>query len=184
MLIIKQINKIVSIVWGLVILTLTVISFIMNTITEWETILYVTLITIFCWITNYKCNFFVKLSAIFILSVLCHIAFINVNLDLEYMYEDLVMGKKLKTLYLMYGCGYIYCLYQQWILFFRHAVAQSMDSICLSIIGSIGFFYSLGMIVSFPFFPSNIVIYGFPIIHYSTILITGICLLAKKEISN
>ena len=70
--------------------------FIMNTITEWETILYVTLITICCWITNYKCNFFVKLSAFFILSVLCHIAFINVNLDLKYMYEDLVMEKNSK----------------------------------------------------------------------------------------
>lgn len=178
--VINRINKLVSSLLGIFILAFMMFAFKRNIITECEIILcYVLIITCYC-VIEIKCHSLIKLGFILLTTLLIHVEFINVCVDMKYLYDSIEYTNEPPMLYLLYGLSYVYCLLQQWILFSNHSIAQLKSSTHLkSILCSIGCFCVLVMAISFPYLSSHVVIYVFPIIHYSAILITSVFLFVK-----
>lgn len=153
-----------------------------HTINEKEIIIYVFLITISCWIIKLNCNALVKLGVILSISVIFHVGLLNVCLDIKYLFEDVVSNKSLTVSYLLYGWGYLYCLFQQWIIFFNHLIRQSVGSKQWRWI--IYFIVSLAYLILallLQILSLQIFIYYIPFIHYAAILMATVYLFIKKR---
>lgn len=172
MSVIHCIGKSTSISIWLGMLVFIMLSFFQTITTGYETIISAILLTAICWIDNVKLHRLTKWCIVLLTSLLFHLLFTNINLDIKYLYEGVAIGQQTGRLYLLYGLGYIYCLFQQWILFFNHSIKQSPTRAGLVFMAGviISFYFMWGGVV-FRFLPSQSFIYYLPIIHYSAILV-------------
>lgn len=173
----NRINKTTSFICWIILLFFIAHSFCTDIITAYEAIICVAIITISCWIVRFKCNTIVKWGIILVISALSHVAFINVNLDIKYLFVDIITDKTISQLYLMYGVIYMYCLCQQWNIFFTHK-NERLASILLfkEIMSSIVYIGYIGVSLFITISPSQFFIFYFPLFHYSMILLIAIYL--------
>ena len=153
------------------------LSFNTDIITAYEAVICASIISISCWIVRFNCNTLVKWGIILVISALSHVAFVNVNLDIKYLFEDVITDKTIFKLYLMYGVIYIYCLCQQWNIFFTHKNDRFASFLLFKeIMSSIVYIGYICISLFITIFPAQFYIYYFPLLHYSMILLVSIYL--------
>ena len=114
-------------------------------------------------------NIIAKFCIVLIVSAVCHLQFVNINVDIKYNCGDLTQNEE--RLYMLYSLCYTYCMYQQWCVLFSllKDLAWKWVKIGVTI-------FTIGCILPLLFFlPSiikmpNVFLYYIPLIHYVTIL--------------
>lgn len=181
MSIINRINRLVSCLWGIFLLFYTVFAFNKNAITVCEMILLCLAINSIYWIICIKWNFFIKSGVVLITTLLIHLAFININLDMKYLYQGTDYCNTPSLLYVLFGLCYVYCLFQQWILLLNHIIKQAINSEHRYVVMDItGCFFYIFLAMHIDIMNTQFCVYFIPIIHYLILLIVQYYLKMKN----
>lgn len=127
----------------------------------------------------------IKLCVLWIIFAIFYFQFININVSIKYLYSVYKpIGNNIWLLYILYGLGYIYTFYQQWLtlfLSFKSMAKTNMYS-CFVILLLLLLSFSLLVFAKRDFRLTNILLYYIPIGHCAGFMLVQV--ISRKNTIN